>query len=145
MWWTSTCSRDPHSSQVSARSRFSSSDRSPHTGATWSLRTALVLRASEMPPHCATSGFFPLVHLRHADTKFVRQCGYKRSFHHPFETVELVAVDGQLIVFRKSPKFLLVLGDDAVHSIIGPLFSVGGLAVLLIGGTFCFDHVHRDL
>jgi len=58
IWCTSTCSREPHNSQVSARSRWTNSVRRLlQIRDELSLRTtAVVLRASDMPPHWATSG-----------------------------------------------------------------------------------------
>ena len=60
MWCTSTCFRDPQSSHSSARSRWTISDRcAPDAGGVVVEGPAVVSRAREMPPHCATNGGFP--------------------------------------------------------------------------------------
>src|SRR5512142_1586926 len=66
----------------------------------------------------------------------MRQRCHKRSFHHPFESIELVAVDGELVILCQSPKLLLVLNDDTVDGILRSFFSVDGFSPAQIGLTF---------
>src|SRR5258708_40301425 len=50
---------DPHCSHTWVRSRCSSSDRFQWYCSIWSSMVALTFQESGMPPHVATSGFFP--------------------------------------------------------------------------------------
>ena len=58
------------------------------------------------------------------------------TLHDPFQTPELRAVDGQLIVLHQAPIFLLELGDDGINRIIDAFPPVDRLASLEIGTTF---------
>jgi hypothetical protein len=96
------------------------------------------------PVRGLNGGFIAVVDLRYADTKFLGQRCDKGPFHHPLETVELIAVDGKLILLCQSSEFLLLVRDDTVDGIIATLFPLSWLAVFLGEGACGFDDLHRD-
>jgi hypothetical protein len=49
--------------------------------------------------------------------------------HHPFEAVEAVKMESQMVVFDGAPVLQVILGHDAESGVVDPRCSVYRLAV----------------
>jgi hypothetical protein len=81
-------------------------------------------------------GLVLAVNRSNAGVKFQRQGLGQRPFHYPLQTVELVKVEGHLVVFRQAPELLLKTRHDAEGRILDEFRPVNRFLAAEVAGTF---------